>query len=264
MAASHFPSIRYPVDVELNGSSITINDNEAYTINSDIFVGKALLKIPTGEHPSPNSAFFEKNPRLQFSIDVQGQFTRRPQGSLWIGVELAGPLQVSWMQKQFLKTILAAGNSMSSSPLHHSFEGGLDEEGSVPHVMVPFQVGADRLVVTPPGEEPPPLCVDGFPAEQDCRGAPLELSAGTTYSINFKSSTLDFLNWSAVNLKLPGCSGGLDLGAFVGTTPIRVACYHYKGDAGGDHLFADREYLFAFTFTPVGGQLEVSADADMD
>ncbi|KAJ1409858.1 hypothetical protein B484DRAFT_310819, partial [Ochromonadaceae sp. CCMP2298] len=55
----------------------------------------------------------------------------------------------------------------STNPnMHHSFGDRNDTE--LPHIVGPFWSAADRLVVTPEGENPPPF-VTSFPEPQTSR-----------------------------------------------------------------------------------------------
>lgn len=72
----------------------------------------------------------------------------------------------------------------------------------------PLWSAIDRVVVSPPGVQPPPMGAI-FPEQAGSRDkrrkeadSQFEIDLDSTYSMSFKTSNLDIIDWNVVNIPL--------------------------------------------------------------
>ena len=121
-------------------------------------------------------------------MQLQGRFKSKPRGVLYVGGELGGKMELGFVTKSLAKVLLGAVQRLSGV-LHYSFgtkgkaAGAAAASGASwqrhpappldglvddPHICYPLWQAVDRLVVTPQGEQPPPLGVT-FPETEAAR-----------------------------------------------------------------------------------------------
>ena len=125
--------------------------------------------------------------------------------------------------------------------LHHSF--GAADGAEQPHIVAPLWFLCDRLVVTPPGETPPPIGTEIDEEDPDgrCVSAANWDQPGSTFTFTLTSFQLDLPSWSMVNWGGPD----VDLKRFWGKRGIRCVLYESPGeDSVGRHLACENQYLF--------------------
>lgn len=85
-------------------------------------------------------------------------------GVLYMGAELGERMQLGLVTKTVAGMVLTFGKRLIKN-LHYSFGESLKgvssaEDIEMPHVTFPLSRGMDRLIITPPGEKPPPIGTD--------------------------------------------------------------------------------------------------------
>ncbi len=153
-------------------------------------------------------------------FELQCQFSLKqpipPDHLVWVGAEIDGRLHLSTMIKFFVSTMLSLLRMFNSS-LHHSF--GTDS-GERSHLMFPFHVFPDTIIVCKEGEPVPPLTLGNLPTV--AKPPSVELVPNVNYVLSFYSQYVDFENWTIQ--KLPGMNG-VSLERFWGKNPIHIVAY---------------------------------------
>lgn len=187
---------------------ITPNATDPIPFSNDIFEGKMLLMVrsslPMDEKFSQRFDI-DKN---MFELQVQGRFKRIPSGYMYLGGEITKKMELGLLTKGFASSLLQFCKSFNAS-IHHSY--GDSQQVELPHIVGPFWSTIDRVVVTPPGELPPPF-IKGFPEPPESRAArragnpllsvkpPLDLDS--TYSFSFKTRYVDLESWAVISVPL--------------------------------------------------------------
>eukprot|EP00750_Incisomonas_marina_P023343 INCI5030.18.p1 GENE.INCI5030.18~~INCI5030.18.p1 ORF type:complete len:1310 (-),score=190.41 INCI5030.18:744-4673(-) len=162
--------------------------------------------------------------KRMFWVQVQGRFTVQPKGTLFLGGELDGELELGLVTRSMAGMLLKVIKALSSG-LHHSFGKTHDEKA---HIVFPVLKMADRWVTTPAGEVPPPLGEGPLPEDMEHRklrrsgkiGVPFDTTS--TISFSFHSPYVDFASWKVANLV--GLSG-VCLHKFWHDSPLRFVLY---------------------------------------
>jgi len=120
----------------------------------------------------------------------------------------------------------------------------------LPHIVFPLNRAADRMVITPPGEEPPKLGVEMLPetdhkAKMNSTNPFPGYDDQSTYSFSWHSMYLDFMKWRVTNL--PAGLLELDLHSFWQDVPMRLVTYELINPEK-IHSIDNKRYLFCFSF----------------
>eukprot|EP01004_Peranema_trichophorum_P003999 NODE_2951_length_1453_cov_45.173684_g2557_i0.p1 GENE.NODE_2951_length_1453_cov_45.173684_g2557_i0~~NODE_2951_length_1453_cov_45.173684_g2557_i0.p1 ORF type:complete len:435 (+),score=81.85 NODE_2951_length_1453_cov_45.173684_g2557_i0:67-1305(+) len=163
--------------------------------------------------------------RRYFEVQIQGVFTKQPEGVIWFGGEIDAPMRLGRVKKAvcnvLLKFISAFGRGM-----HVSF--GSDVQGDKAHIVFPMWAAMDRVIITPPGQTPPPIGQAPLEETPELRQLKQSNSVGSdilvghTYTMSFYNAYLDCENWSTVGL--PGL-GRIDLHTFWEDQPLHLVMY---------------------------------------
>jgi hypothetical protein len=146
------------------------------------------------------------------------------------------------------------------------------------HLVFPLAQAADRLIITPAGQTPPPIgkscrgwlflfyafpdvgvlsCVrhqgvDMLPEKLSLdkrkNNVQMIFDPDSTHSISFHSRNLDICQWKVVNVR---GSKDVDMALFWDYSPIRLVAYQVEGATSKDphkvpHTPANRQYFFCF------------------
>lgn len=120
----------------------------------------------------------------------------------------------------------------SINPLIHTSFGDSDNI-ELPHITGPLWSMSDRIVITPPGEEPPALGTR-LPENEVRRGArrsnPFyteEVDLNSTYSFSTNTENIELCDWAMVNVPL---MKQFDLHTFWEDADIRLVAYAVPND----------------------------------
>jgi len=99
----------------------------------------------------------------------------------------------------------------------------------IPHVVAPIFPTFDKVIVSGPGEVPPPMG-SPFPEDPDFRRQRIKfkltsdanVDLSSTYSFSVNTSNLDLVRWTLVNIPL--CRP-IHLGTFFGSAAIQLGPY---------------------------------------
>ncbi|XP_063932430.1 uncharacterized protein LOC135144334 isoform X2 [Zophobas morio] len=232
-------------------------ESKAITPNSrrpDSFAteGLCLIKIRTEPNTGPYQSYFEGRNRT-FEFQVQGKFLHDldHDDKIWFGIELKRKLHVGLIGKAIMNTVLALCERLVGG-IHYSW--GEKDGSDCSHVVFPLETTVDRLIITSPGEEPPPLCVGMLPEPLDKKArASLEhyYLAENTYTFSMHGMYVDFIKWAVVNF--PG-KKKIDIRTLLGDLPLWLVAYTVKKNDKIHHR--DRKkYLFSFEIEHSGGEV---------
>ena len=167
-------------------------------MSNDYFEGFSVIKVRTDPQDPVFEPYFEGKRRL-IELQFQGRFKQVPRGPLYMGVEVPlPPLSLGFVTKSMGNVVLALMKRLLPG-LHHSLGG----KGENPHIVFPILSALDSFIVTPEGEEPPPLGVAQLPASNDRQAyvdGKKKFEVGPWYSIGFHSMYLNLITWKIANV----------------------------------------------------------------
>jgi hypothetical protein len=220
----YFPTLK--VDHLSKGEFIPCPANPKYPIpfETDLFKGVALLAVRTNPIDPMFKSFFTGK-RL-FECQVQGKFKRYPQGEFFVGTESMIEMKLGLIPRSIVKAVLQFFGSAISGLQHSLGDSQNNPDFQYPHLVAGMFSSLDKVVVTPPGQTPPPL---GAPLPEDPEYKKLRknfksineanIDLESTYSFSVNSSNMDLLNWAMIGIPL---SKAIDLRPFLGDSCIRL------------------------------------------
>lgn len=223
-----------------------MNSRTPIAFENDLFKGKAYFLVRTSpEDPHWSRLFLGR--RRMFWIQVQGKFKRAPKGTVYLGGELPSPISPGIFTKSIALVIMGIIQQLVGN-VNFSF-GDVDSE-VVPSIALPLYQSADQLIVTPAGDEPPPLGERDFGESDEARKARRQTPVGSekyvvgdTYSFDFHTMYVDLTRWKTANL--PGLSE-MELSTFFDSLPMRMVAYDIQASPLDRHLQRQKDYLFSF------------------
>ena len=259
-----FPSLRVQVLSHKNEMEpYQLNTEQGLPIETDWFVGSLLLvmrPVDPEQDPYWNEKVFSKKKR-RVIMQLQGKLKYTPEGELYAGMEIADPMRLGLLASG-LCSLLLKMSSKFNPQLHYSF----GDENERAHISFPASTFFEEMVITPPGETPPPIG-QGF--EEDPVAAQQRKSYKTkvdwntsdTYSMSFHSMYLDFPTWSVVRLPI-----GKDVGlqTFWGNSPASVVWYEVDSSTSSKkHVTSAIKYLVAVEMKNIGKDADESINSLM-
>jgi hypothetical protein len=207
------PCPEFPFQVTDIGSSVRKEIRPNYRLpiplENEWFKGKCVMKVRTDPVDPVFKGYFAGR-RRYFELQVQGRFKVAPPGAIYMGIEVPPPaLSLSFFSRGIANLVLGLLKKMV--PDSHSSFGAKNE---CPHMVFPLVTAMDTFIVTPEGEDPPPLGVDPFPetSHRDAflvadpsrrEGSPLpSFSFLLSTLLSSFSCSLDFLLFSPLSLVL--------------------------------------------------------------
>lgn len=184
-----------------------------------------------------------------FEVQVQGSFKVVPAGLVYVGADAVNKMELGLLTRSFCRVILQFVMTMVRN-LHYSFGESPDtEDYEISHIVAPLFSTMDKIVVTLPGETPPPMGVP-FPEDQEFRKLRLnpntvgsiKIDPANVYSFSVNTSNMDLCSWTLVNIPM---LKDLSLNTFCGGFPIRLVGYEVPPDTAPDkHSFKSINYVF--------------------
>jgi hypothetical protein len=227
-----------------------VNTPRPIPIQGELFEGTAFLKVRWFPLEPAYSGYFEQYPKRTFELAVQGKFRRPTRGVVYLGAEMDGTMERVGVFKRAICKFLLGVISNVVTEMHWSF----GDAEQLAHICMPLSQSADRLIRTPPGQQPPVHGIDMFPGTVDKRNNPVDMKfdVESTYSMAWYSGNVDIARWKAVNI--PG-SRDVDLEAFWQELPFRLTAYElieldkYKGLPRHKvpHTAENKRYLFCLS-----------------
>lgn len=242
------------------GVPLEVNASEGIPFESPGFRGRVLLlNRPDEENPDwPYKKHFEGKQR-RFEFRLQGVFTEDPGDNIFFGVEMAQVvglgtalrLTANWIMN--VVSILCAARGIS-----YSYNLELQEwpNGDIlrPYLAFPI-VAADAIIVTPPGEAPPPLteALDPVPLQEKRR---IRFNTTDTFTFAYWSKQADFERWEMCNMPF-GWSSSFT--SFIGQQPVHLTAYRLDDGVlhEGPHMEARKRRLMSLVIS--NSRAEVSS-----
>lgn len=224
-----------------------IPNSEPMKLDNDCFTGHVMLLIrtpdvddlnepkPTGETPARISEYMAGYKR-RFEFQFQIKLKKVPTGPLFLGCEVEEMIKISRWTKGISGFLLGMIRRINSG-FHYSW--GIEKDKTDPeaikegnyektHLSFPVEASMDRVIITKPGETPPPL---GFPLHESNESVKRRrrMGAGSvdwnledTYTLCLWSAYCDWIKWKSMNV--PGCRP-FSLSAVTGKQPIYLSVY---------------------------------------
>ena len=252
------PAVRAELLCDGHFLPITANTPEPISFCNEYFEGCLLFMVNSSVaevHEPYTTKFLKDTGKNRFEVQVQGKFKKVPRGQMFLGAEITQKMELGILTKSVCSSILQLLRSYNPY-VHHSFGDAHSTER--PHITSPFWSTADRLIITPPGETPPPL-VQTFPEDSAVKkarkgnpGYTVEVDLDSTYSFSLKTSRMDLEDWAVVNIPF---MRSMDLHTFWANADLRFVAYlipdddpNIIRDSNGlpkKHPIKSLEYLFA-------------------
>mmetsp|Transcript_40004 Transcript_40004/g.89827 ORF Transcript_40004/g.89827 Transcript_40004/m.89827 type:complete len:417 (-) Transcript_40004:251-1501(-) len=211
-------------------NGLPINSPQPTSLETDGFSGKILFLHrlhESDETANPYAEHFGKRKRC-FELRIQGKFTREV-SDLFLTMEWPKEVQLGTALRFTVGWLMGVGNLLSKArgvDISYQLDPGVED--CVQHIGWPLK-GADTIVATPDGEEPPDLTKsfkDTKAAEKDA----IDFNAGHTYTFVYYCMYANFATWEICNL--PGRFTSR-ISRFMGDQPIHICAYDLKDPEDG-------------------------------
>lgn len=191
-----------PVEESFDGTAVDLTKSP-FPVNNDLFEG--LIHILMRDLPG-NKYTFDGEKEVLWEIQIQGKFKRQIKGPIYLAMELPQEekYKVTAPMKLVIKACLQLMKTMGHKDVHLSFGGS----GELPHMGAPAFHSFDRVVVTPPGETPPPLGqhLQRMPSDVQRRKnffkIDQKIEVGSTYTFSMKNRRFSPLSWKVVGVPI--------------------------------------------------------------
>lgn len=230
----------------MNNSLMQMNSREPIAFETELFKGHVYFLVRTRPEDPHWSRLFSGRRRM-FWIQVQGQFKRAPRGIVYLGGELPAQISPGIFTRSIAHVIMGIIQQLVGS-VNFSFGDASNEV--LPSIALPLYQSADQLIVTPAGEQPPPLGERDFGESDAARRLRRQTPVGSetyvvgdTYSFDFHTMYVDLTHWRTANL--PGLSE-MELSTFFDSLPLRMVAYDVCATPSERHLQTQKDYLFKF------------------
>lgn len=233
----------YVIDTEARARVFPNTTNSLFPLDTDYFHGRMLVLIRTPDADSDGAvkgtpenesavAYFRGKQR-RFEFQFQVKLKKVPTGRVYFACELMETIKLGMIQRAFVSAAMAFVKS--SNPNFHYRLAGTPEtpdgRWESPHMAFPVEEGMNRVVTTPPGEQPPALGQEIFEADasikQRKKGVQVDWNKENTYTFSLWSAYVDFLDWRCLNL--PGIRP-FSLSNVIGPQPIILTLYELLTD----------------------------------
>jgi len=190
-----------------NHVSMQPNSREVIPFETEFFKGHALLVLRLAP-PDPVYDCFFKGKKM-FEVQVQGKFKRQPIGELYCGAEASHKMELGLITRSFSRAVCNFATTVINN-LHYSFGDATTMPNyQLPHIVAPLFPTLDKVVVTPPGGELPPM---GAPYVEDLEYrarrlkfksiADAEIDINNTYSFSVNTANMDLSTWNIVGIPI--------------------------------------------------------------
>lgn len=178
-------------------------EKSPFPINNDLFEGQIHVMM----RDLPNNTFdFAGEKEVLWEIQIQGKFKRQIKGPIYLALELPQyeKYKVTAPMRMVIRACLQLMKTMGHKDVHLSF-GGRDE---LPHMGAPAFHSFDRVVITPPGESPPPLGTHlpkkpfDIQRRKNFFKSDLKIDLDSTYTFSMKNRRFDPLGWRVVSVPI--------------------------------------------------------------
>lgn len=144
-----------------------------------------------------------------------------------VGAEGANKLELGLLTRS-ISRVVAQFISTMVGDLHYAFGDHQDSANfELPHVVSPIFPTFDKILVTPPGETPPPL---GIPFTEDLEyrkkrmkwrlTGDAKIDINNIYSFSVNTSNLDLLTWTIVGVPMVK---PMDLATYSGSGAVQLS-----------------------------------------
>jgi hypothetical protein len=236
-------------------SPFCLNSREPIEFETDLFKGKILVVVrpeKLDDDPFWSKRIFSKKKR-RIVLNVQGKFKRKPEGTVFLGAEITKPMKLGLFTRGILGMLVRLMEGFFTD-LRYSL--GDSAKKLSPRVVTPAHSAFERLVVTPEGEDPPPITGDPFEESKEDRAKRIkekqwEWNEKETYSFSFFSMYLSLVDWNLVNLPV---SPDINLRRLWSDSDLRIVLYENKGKMK-EHTASSINYAFNLNVRYHGNKL---------
>lgn len=186
----------------------------------------------------------------RFELRVQGVFTIDPgdPDGLFFAAELAETVGLRPVMESAVSWLLSIARMLSTArgvvfACNQELSEGPDGDILRPHIAFPM-LAADAIVVTEPGEEPPPI-TESLEKTPLAEKKGVCLNTKDTFTFGYWSKYVDFVRWEVCNMPLGWRSSFAN---FIGAQRLHLVCYRLKAATGEvTHADSNKQYLLRLT-----------------
>ncbi|KNC86931.1 hypothetical protein SARC_00933 [Sphaeroforma arctica JP610] len=232
---------------DLNGNPIQANTEVPVPVDTENFKGQMYVKMKCEDMLEDYHEYFHGKKRT-FELQVQGKFSGITEDDcVYLGVETPEYLRLGFWARMMLTLVKAFVHRIEPSS---TVSLGDYYTGEVGAISFPLQESCDRLMVTPPGEEPPSLSRSDMLPEgmtKDERKMYTTYNNDDTYTLSMHGMYVDWLKWHVVNI--PGVPD-LHMESFCDDMPVSIVAYTLPKNHSGSHHCVEKKYIFQVKMSP--------------
>eukprot|EP01134_Creolimax_fragrantissima_P001056 CFRG1056T1 len=242
---------------DFSGNELGVNTEKPHIIDNELFSGHVLLKMKAGDMAEEYEKYFEGKKRT-FELQVQGKFKDITDNDrVFLGVETPMPLNLGFWARMILTIVKAFVHQIEPSSVVSLGDISTNEVGAI---TFPLQESCDKLIITPPGEEPPELCkatmLPGGLSKAEMKKV-VDYNNDDTYTLSMHGMYVNWLQWRLVNI--PGVPN-VHIENFCEDMPVSFVAYTLPKTYNGPHMQADKRYLFQVKMSPASRSIIDASD----
>lgn len=246
------PALQNVCVVDCGTVTRIIPNAEPVRIDNECFEGYVMLMIRTPDVDDPKKAanlaeipqrisHYMKGKLRRFEFQFRVKLKKVPTGPLFLGCELEHPIKVGRITKSLASVLLAMIRRINSG-FHYSWGTDVHAKGFDPiaykegryektHLSFPVEASMDRIVITKPGETPPPMGVELQESEASVKrrrrmgAGSVDWNLEDTYTMCLWSAYCDWIKWKTLNV--PGVRP-FSLSVVTGKQPIYLSVYELQ------------------------------------
>jgi hypothetical protein len=198
------------------------------------------------DDPYWSERIFSKMKR-RIVLNVQGQFKRQPQGTVFAGAEISQHMKLGLIGRSLAQLLLKLCESFVGT-IHYSFGDGQES----PHIVAPAIKMFERIVITPPGQTPPPMhepfeeSADSIAQRKRTKDVKSWINTTDTFSLSWYSMNVDLPTWRLVGLPM---AKNIDLKTFWNDSLLRICMYE---EVGNETKHLNNNYAWAIEAQHLG------------
>ena len=248
--AGQHPALRQFCVLDTGSVTEIVPNSNSIKLENECFEGQVMFMIrtpevddpkeivPPGEIPQRISKYMKPLKR-RFEFQFQIKLKKVPTGPLFLGCEVNELIKISRWTKGLAGVLLAMIRRINPG-FHYSWGADKNktsakafEEGKYErtHLSFPVEASMDRIVISKPGETPPPLGFELKESDQSVKRR-RKMGAGSvdwnledTYTMCLWSAYCDWIKWRSLNV--PGVRP-FSLSIAAGRQPIYLSVYELK------------------------------------
>jgi hypothetical protein len=254
----HHPDLHHICIMDATTCKRIIPNSEPITLENDYFTIQVMLLIRTPDvddkvldgvkptlHSAKATSEYMKGQQRRWEFQFRVKFKKVPTGPIFLGCEVERKMKLGRMTKA-LTTFLLNMIGRINTGFHYSW--GITKKTTMDdlktgnyektHLSFPIEASMGKIVITKPGETPPPLGKELPESDESILrrkrlgGGCIPWNCEDTYTMCLWSAYVDWIQWKCMNVI--GVAP-FPLGLVLGTQPITLCVYEIKGISNAEY-----------------------------